>query len=376
MSHRHRAYPNPDHSGLQPLTVEEAYSNLVTSLDRIVADYPSAISSRHALSGFYYGPTSLSFLFLALSGLFPDLTVNSKSLRYWSKAYLEVSLSYKQHNPDPNDCGVANEKLTTLALTAALDQDKSAAERLCSYVPKLLNTRSREGSCEWLYGLSGFLYLLRLCRSHLPQTSHIVEPAIQEITSYILRQPLPWKWHEKEYLGAVHGTIGIITQIVLSSPLPEILQQLSPLLSNLLATQLTSGNFPPSTSSSRNDVLVQFCHGAPGFLTSFHSLMPYFPELKSQLTATIQRGEKCVIERGVLRKTLSLCHGVYGNALALQNSDMRRLLKLTCDGVLQWDQDDDVDERFGLFTGEAGRCWAMAMIVKGIEGKILGYNDL
>lgn len=238
MSHRHRAYPNPDHSGLQPLTVEEAYSNLVTSLDRIVADYPSAISSRHALSGFYYGPTSLSFLFLALSGLFPDLTVNSKSLRYWSKAYLEVSLSYKQHNPDPNDCGVANEKLTTLALTAALDQDKSAAERLCSYVPKLLNTRSREGSCEWLYGLSGFLYLLRLCRSHLPQTSHIVEPAIQEITSYILRQPLPWKWHEKEYLGAVHGTIGIITQIVLSSPLPEILQQLSPLLSSCHTTYL------------------------------------------------------------------------------------------------------------------------------------------
>lgn len=42
------------------------------------------------------------------------------------------------------------------------------------------------------------------------------------------------------------------------------LQFVKPTLDDLLAQRLPSGNFP-SSQGSRNDRLVQWCHGAPGF---------------------------------------------------------------------------------------------------------------
>ena len=81
-------------------------------------------------------------------------------------------------------------------------------------------------------------------------------------------------------------------------------------------------------------------------------------------------------ERGVLTKFPCLCHGVYGNALSLPSHDMLKFLKLTCQGGINWDEEEDPDERFGLFTGEGGRSWAMAIAAKQKEGTILGFNDL
>ena len=278
----------------------------------------------------------------------------------------------------PQNCGTANEKLTTLALVAVLENDKSAVEELCGYIPRLIQAPVGTGSCEWLYGLSGLLYLLRFCRSSFPHSAQI-QSAIEEITGYILRHPQPWMWHGKEYLGAVHGTIGIVTQIVLSSPSVEVLETVSPILMSLLTTQLPSGNFPSSTQSSRNDILVQFCHGAPGFLISLRSLLPHFPHLRQDIMSAIANAERCVLERGVLRKSPSLCHGLYGNALSLGRSDMLKMLRLSCPNAHEWfedDDDDDDDEKFGLQTGEAGRCWAMAIAASGRDGSILGYNDI
>ena len=96
------------------------------------------------------------------------------------------------------------------------------------------------------------------------------------------------------------GTIGTRTQIALSSPFPNHLHKLSHILQNLLETQLPSGNFPSSLDSSHKDILVQFCHGAPGFIISFYSLLPHFPELTKPLQSAIQKAEKCVLERGIL----------------------------------------------------------------------------
>jgi len=151
---------------------------------------------------------------------------------------------------------------------------------------------------------------------------------------------------------------------------------MSPLLSSLLATQFTSGNFPSSTHSTHNDVLVQFCHGAPGFLISLRSLFPHFPDLQRQITSAIGDAERCVLKRGVLRKSPSLCHGLYGNALSLSATDMPKMLRLSCPEAHEWSEDDDEDKRFGLQTGEGGRCWAMAIAASERVGSILGYNDV
>jgi hypothetical protein len=252
-----RYFPNAGHARLRPLASQEALSEVIISLDKIVNAYPPHSEHRHKLTGFYAGPTSISLLFFALSRLFPRLNVQSKTLIYWSNEYLRTSLSYSPRNPTPQNCGTANERLTSLALVAVLDNDQSAVDELCDYIPRLLAAPVGTGSCEWLYGLSGLLYLLCLCRSSFPSSLGI-KSAIDDTTNYILRDPQPWMWHGKEYLGAVHGTIGIIAQLVLSSPSMEVLAFLSPILSSLLATQLPSGNLPSSAHSTHNDVLVQF----------------------------------------------------------------------------------------------------------------------
>lgn len=378
-----RYYLNEHHSSLPVLSREEAYSELLCSLNKILNEYPPAAVRRRGrgprFHGLYYGPTSISFLFFAVSNLFPELTIDSKPMKHWSRAYLEVSLQYRGlDEPEPSHCGVGNEMLCTFALSAILDRDHSAARELCSYIETVMGSPRSGGSFEWLYGLSGYLYLLRLCKKCLPQSAVFLDSAIQRVTAHILNHPQPWNiWHHKEYLGAVHGIIGIITQLVLSTPTRRLCARLSSILSESLRTQLRSGNYPSSRGSSLRDELVQFCHGSPGFLISLHSLAPYFPELRDQIATVVENGTRCVIERGVLRKSPCLCHGVYGNALSLPYNDMCKFLKLTCEDVIWWaEEQDDSDKRFGLYTGEGGRAWVMALAAMGLHGIVLGYNDI
>ena len=44
---------------------------------------------------------------------------------------------------------------------------------------------------------------------------------IREVTTSLIEAMLshqPWVWNETQYIGSVHGEIGIVTQIVLSDP--------------------------------------------------------------------------------------------------------------------------------------------------------------
>jgi hypothetical protein len=76
-------------------------------------------------------------------------------------------------------------------------------------------------------------------------------------------------------------------------------------MATLLRLQLESGNFPSSEGSLR-DVLVQFCHGAPGFLISFHSVKNAFPDLEAEIAVATERAEECVDTRGATKDTLLL----------------------------------------------------------------------
>ena len=76
-----RYFPNQDHQHLPTLSPEEAYSELISSLDKLLTEYSPTNSFRgRKFSGFYVGPSSISFLFFALSRLFPDVHIHSKSL--------------------------------------------------------------------------------------------------------------------------------------------------------------------------------------------------------------------------------------------------------------------------------------------------------
>lgn len=184
-------------------------------------------------------------------------------------------------------------------------------------------------------------------------------------------------------VGAVHGTMGIITQVVLTDH--RWAHKLEAELEKLLSLQLDSGNWPasvPSSSSSSRDRdrLVQACHGAPGIIISLLSVRPYFPRLKDKIDRAVSQGRRAVKERGLLTKEPCLCHGISGNALALEGRDFEGFLSHTTGGEMRAMERDGMmersDEPGGLWTGEAGRAWAWAVADKGLDRRLLGYNDV
>lgn len=368
----------------QQLHRAEAHAELIESLTRINLYNPpvQTCSTGWTFNGLFKGPTSIAYLFYRLSSLYPDLVFKGQGLRDWAQAYLDVGLSVTKADVDSAHCGIANETLAQMALRAVIDQDASLAQQLCAY-SKSVNSVDEEGSNEWLYGRAGYLYFLRLVRKDFqsaPQGNilSIIESAIETTISRILASPQPWTWHGKTYLGAAHGTIGIITQIVLSSP--STAPQLEDLLAQILTTMFPTGNFPSSLPAG-SDELVQFCHGGPGFILSLHSLRPFFPNMSGRINSAISAAQGDVWNRGLLTKTPCLCHGIASNALVFDSEDKtEHFLAHMSSKMLEekgWLKEAGRSDKFaGLYGGEAGRAWAWAVLEKHLGKTCIGFNDL
>lgn len=125
---------------------------------------------------------------------------------------------------------------------------------------------------------------------------------------------------------------------------------------------------------------MQVCHGAPGVIISLLSIESFFPKLSSKIHDCVARGRACILERGLLTKEPCLCHGISGNALALEPRDAELFLSYTTGREMRaLEQDglmDKSDDPAGLWTGEAGRAWAWAVVDRGLDMRLLGYNDV
>lgn len=137
---------------------------------------------------------------------------------------------------------------------------------------------------------------------------------------------LMFEWHHKKYLGAAHGLSGILF-ILLSCPW-KVIEKHKIILQNTLDwlfdlnLKTTNKNFPSSIGGGPNkrlnDTLVQWCHGAPGFLYLYLKAFEIFghqDEKKKQLY--LEKAIECsevIWRHGLLKKGLGLCHGISGNA--------------------------------------------------------------
>ena len=221
-----------------------------------------------------------------------------------------------------------------------------------------------------------------------------ISSAINSLIDAITKDGPEWKWHGKHYLGAAHGDVGIITQVLLSSQRPRFWDWLAELLDT---QQEASGNFPSSKGKEGRGELVQFCHGAPGFVVLLMAIeklinqewnlgakvilnaSPGAREVRDRLPVVLHKARKCIYQRGVLTKQPCLCHGVSGNAIALTGSQRADLMRWARDGVIQLllkGQDYNAgDDPWGLFCGEAGRAWSW-MVMCGCGKGMIGYSDL
>ncbi|TNE57055.1 MAG: hypothetical protein EP340_09770 [Alphaproteobacteria bacterium] len=140
------------------------------------------------------------------------------------------------------------------------------------------------------------------------------------------------------------------------------------ILTFVLATAQREGdlvNWPPvigPSSVGGGNMLVQWCHGAPGFVINLISL---YGTGSAEFDAALVGAGELIWKAGPLTKYPSLCHGTPGNGYAFL-----KLYKATGDevwltrarafamaAIQQWQsmgeayQDDD---RYGLWTGDAG----------------------
>lgn len=361
----------------QPLSTRDARKQLIASLTRIVTKHPP--DTLPPGGGLYYGPISLAYLFFTLQEYYADFTIEGYPMGTWCAAYLKTAQDNikKFGGPRPDKCGVAEDILSLLALSAASSKDKDMARELCDFAAVVVE---EDASNEWLYGRAGYLYLLRLVRASFiddAATSDLIDDTADEVIEGILGASRPWKWHGKTYVGACHGIIGIITQIILTDS--TYAKELEPELAALLSYQYDSGNWPSSLPPGR-DRLVQFCHGAPGVVTSLISIREHFPNLHDRIDAAIAKGRAAIRERGLLTKEPCLCHGISGNALALHEDECNHFLTYTTGNEMKALEKDGMMEKSdtpeSLWCGEGGRAWAWAVADQGLPKRFIGYNDI
>ena len=366
------------------LTEERPHEELVQCLETIVQGYPPQHNySRSDLHGLYSGPTSIGYLFLRLAHTEPGLIVGGHHASSWCKAYMSPSSrGHGRHQIEVtgDKCGVINEELARCAVLAAMTGEEEYSSVLVHHT---LTVVQPHGSDEWLYGRAGFMYLLRMVRHWVPSTStkEAMDACIKRVGDRILQDGPPWTWHGKEYLGAVHGSIGIITQLILCNPAYAAHPKVTIALNELLQSQdPTGGNFPSSVESGR-DSLVQFCHGAPGFVLSLPLVQNYFDAgTQDTINDAVTQARDCVWERGLLTKEPNLCHGATGNALALSSPQREHFMAYTTAGMIAKGKEEgwyiEGSDPYGLFCGEGGRAWGWTVMDVGKDMGIIGYSDV
>jgi len=183
----------------------------------------------------------------------------------------------------------------------------------------------------------------------------------------------------RRLLGAAHGFAGnVFTLLRGAALLPESERKhlLARATRSLLATAQIDGdraNWPSDTGRER--FLVQWCHGAPGIVTSF-ARAPADPELDMLLTMAAE----LTWQAGPLRKGPNLCHGTAGNGAALlalfaRTGDpvwLERARAFAMHAVRQVESARETygQGRYGLWTGDVGVAVYLWQCLKGMSGVV------
>jgi len=314
MAPNSRCIPNDSGRHLE-LYRDKVSKYLKDELEGIVTNFPPRDEyPASQLKGFWFGPTGIAYLFLQVSERLPGLLIRGRSAIQWAEDYMKGDHIKRADGEYERRCGIGCEPMCFLAVQAAISQDLELVEKLVRRVESVSD--KPEIPDELLQGKAGALYLMRLARHWVPESVTLLDPCIERLAEIIMAQGPDWEWHGKRYFGAVHGDIGIITQLVLS--VPSIAPRLEGLLARIIDGQDEEGNWhygPGDFWKQWDSTLVQFCHGAPGVLLSLHALYPYFPDLQQRIDAALEKGRACIWKNGLLTKEPNLCHGAFGNGL-------------------------------------------------------------
>ncbi|KAF3291185.1 hypothetical protein TWF970_000417 [Orbilia oligospora] len=243
------------------------YDHLVASLKNILDICPPSVPWTGCFAGGLYfgifaGPTSIAFLFLWLSKTHPDLAIHGLFPADYCKAYLSLQQNtYSSEETPRSGCSLNHEFMCYNAVKACLTKDITYVQKFAENIDKLT---LRPTFMELLFGRAGLLSLMRTMKYWFPESSEILDPEIEKVIQHCLSYD-PWTFgvrpdNQKRFIGASHGDIAIISNIVMTNPAyaPKVQGRLE----KILALQADNGNW--LTCEDEGEDLVQFCHGAPG----------------------------------------------------------------------------------------------------------------
>ncbi|KXH26007.1 abscisic acid ABA receptor [Colletotrichum simmondsii] len=354
---------------------------------------PQSTHPPATLTGLPTSHTGTAYLFLSVSAHHPRLQIHSYPAIHWARAYISniptpsapISLPSSTQGTarDTPVLGLLSDDLAGPAIRACVTKDllhvrkflailspvleniiSSNANAASSTSAPITNSSSAMDldapepistttpplpSCL-LHGLAGTLYLLRLIRHWVPSSAPLVCGAIVHVSEYLLG-PHPWTCPSRspsssqsphssprpsppeDAHGTTHGDLGIVTQLVLTSPPLAASPSLTSRLAALLDLQLPNGDWPASLPTSpsphsqppRSDVQQSpdvpptqeeppeaaaaattsqprprgFASGPQGLVISLLSLRPFFPSLHDRIDDAVEKAREFLWARAV-----------------------------------------------------------------------------
>ncbi|WP_437813724.1 lanthionine synthetase C family protein [Sorangium sp. So ce1078] len=200
-----------------------------------------------------------------------------------------------------------------------------------------------------------------------------------------------WLWEQDlygrriRYVGAAHGWAGNLYSLWRARALLSAEQQAelrARTLEGLGRLAVIDGELAswPAHTGSPSKPLLQWCHGAPGIITSLRHA-----ELPEALPLLVQ-GARSIVAAGPLAKGVALCHGTDGNGAALLEMHRRtqdafwldRARELAMWAIAQSEAERDRYRqwRYSLWTGDAGLACVLLDCLDGRSRGMPGLDSL
>ncbi|XP_047335279.1 lanC-like protein GCL2 [Impatiens glandulifera] len=194
-------------------------------------------------------------------------------------------------------------------------------QHMCKYyVDQFQGISLPEEICdELMHGKAGYLvaclYLNQLVDEEAYPSSRIRRMACEIVKDGRKmgngRCPLMYEWNGEKYWGAAHGLAGISLVLMHTELEADEAEDIKITLKYMIEHRFHSRNYPASEEDRNRDVLVHWCHGAPGIAITLVKAYQVFGD-KVFLDSAIDAAE-VTWERGLLKR-VGLCHGISGNA--------------------------------------------------------------
>ncbi|CAN1160975.1 LanC-like protein GCL2 [Linum perenne] len=123
--------------------------------------------------------------------------------------------------------------------------------------------------------------------------------------------PLMYELYGERYWGAAHGLAGIMHALMDVKLRPDEIKDVKDTLYYMILNRFQSKNYPSSEEDRSRDVLVHWCHGAPGIALTFIKAAKVFGDT-GFIEAALDAAD-IIWNRGLLKR-VGLCHGISGNA--------------------------------------------------------------